>query len=139
MNYVPACNARYAPSTSWKAAVENMLDEVFHAPAVSAQARYDVYTDKQNYYVDIELPGVKKNNVEVKVEGDRVQVKATYTEVESQFLFIRRERPVNTFEQSFRVGENLDTSKLEAKFEDGLLRLTLPVKPEAAGRSIDVK
>ncbi len=138
-NYMPACNTRFAPATSWNRVVESFLDDAFRSPAFASDVRYDVYTDKQNYYVDVELPGVKKHNVHVSVEGDSIKVSAEYTEVESQFLFIRRERPVGKVEKEFRIGKNLDSAKLEARFEDGILHLTLPVKAEAAARMVDIK
>ena len=139
MNRFPtSCSSRFNPVSHWSQTVDSLLEEVFNTPMASKQPRYDVYTDKQNYHVDIELPGIKKHNVQVSVEGDKLQVKAEYTEVESKFFFLRRERPVGSISQSFQLGKNMDTAKLEARFEDGILHLTIPVKAEAAGRVIPV-
>lgn len=136
--YPTTCTPRLNPVTHWSQAVDSLLEEVFNTPMASRQLRYDVYTDKQNYHVDIELPGIKKHNVQVSVEGDKLHVKAEYTEVESKFLFLRRERPVGSVEQFFQLGKNMDTTQMQARFEDGVLHLTIPVKAEAAGRVIPV-
>ena len=114
------------------------MNEAWSQPFASSAPRCDVYTDRSKWYVDVELPGVSKHNVHVSVEGDALHVKAERTEVETEFLFLRRERAVGKVEQSFRLGPNLDTEKLEAKFEDGLLRIAIPLKASAMGREIPV-
>lgn len=107
--------------------------------ATTHRPRHDVYSDNEKYYVDVELPGVKKHNVHVHVDGDMVHVRAEYTKEETKFLFIRRERPVGEVEQRFWLGKKLDADKMEARFEDGLLHLAIPVKAESAGRTVAVQ
>lgn len=129
--------SRTAPSLA--TLFDTLVDEAWNLPAAVAAPRSDVYTDRQKYYVDIELPGVKKSNVHVKVEANVLHVSAERTETETKFLFLRRERPVGKVEQSFRLSDNLDVEKLEASFEDGLLHIEVPVKAAAVGREISVK
>lgn len=119
--------------------LDALVDEAWRLPGAQAAPRCDVYTDKSTYYVDIELPGVKKHNVHVRVEGDVLRVEAERTVTESSFWFLRRERPVGKVEQAFRLGQNLDAERLEAVFEDGLLRVSVPLKAAAMGREISVK
>lgn len=116
-----------------------LADDLWSLPAASSTPRCDVYTDKTNWYVDVELPGVKKANVRVKVEGDVLRVDAERTESEKVFWFLRRERPVGKLAQSFRLGEVLDVEKLDASFEDGLLHIAVPLKAAAMGREIAVR
>lgn len=116
-----------------------LADDLWSLPAASSAPRCDVYTDKTNWYVDVELPGVKKANVRVKVEGDVLRVEAERTESEKVFWFLRRERPVGKLVQSFRLGEVLDVEKLDASFEDGLLHIAVPLKAAAMGREIAVR
>lgn len=135
--YPVATSFRSAPSLA--RLLDSLVDETWNLPVANAAPRCDVYTDKSVYYVDVELPGIAKHNVHVKVEGNVLQVSAERTEVETKYFFLRRERPVGKMEQSFRLGENLDTEKLEARFEDGLLRISVPLKASAVGREIAVK
>ena len=136
-SYPVATGFRAAPS--FASLLDSLVDGAWDLPAAVASPRSDVYTDRQKYYVDIELPGVKKQNVHVKVEGNALQVSAERTETETKFLFLRRERPVGKVEQGFRLGENLDADKLEATFEDGLLYIEIPLKAAAMGREIAVR
>jgi HSP20 family protein len=135
--YPVATRLHTAPSLA--RLMDGLLEEAGSVPVANAAPRCDVYTDKSTYFVDIELPGVKKHNVHVKVEGGVLHVSAERTESETKHLFLRRERPVGKVEQSFRLGENLDLDKLEATFEDGILRLSVPLKASAVGREISVK
>lgn len=134
----PVVSSR-ASAPSLAGLFDALVDEAWSLPAAVAAPRSDVYTDRQKYYLDIELPGVKKSNVHVKVESNVLHVSAERTETETKFLFIRRERPVGKVEQSFRLGDNLDVEKLEASFEDGLLHIEVPLKTAALGREIAVK
>lgn len=119
--------------------LDTLVEDSWRLPASSAAPRCDVYTDKSTYFVDVELPGVKKSNVHVKVEGDVLRVEAERTVSEKAFWFLRRERPVGKSVQTFRLGQNLDTERLEASFEDGLLHVAIPLKAAAMGREIVVK
>jgi HSP20 family protein len=92
-----------------------------------------VSEDAGNYYVKVELPGVKKEDVTV--------------EFDSSVLTVSAKRAVSTaegekdaeFTRSIDVPEGVDAAKVQAVYENGLLTLTLP-KPEAAKpRRIDVK
>lgn len=135
----------YPVATSFRSAptlarlLDSLVDETWNLPVANAAPRCDVYTDKSVYYVDVELPGIAKHNVKVQVEGNVLKVTAERTETETKFFFLRRERAVGKIEQSFRLGENLDVDKLEARFEDGLLRISVPLKASAVGREIAVR
>jgi len=119
--------------------LDALVEDTWRLPAASAALRCDVYTDKSSYFVDVELPGVKKSNVKVRVENDVLRVEAERTVSEKTFWFLRRERPVGKVEQSFRLGQNLDTERMEASFEDGVLHVAIPLKAAAMGREIAVK
>lgn len=119
--------------------LDALVDQTWNLPASSAGARCDVYTDKSTYYVDVELPGVKKGNVHVRVEGDVLRIETERTVSEKVFWFLRRERPVGKVVETLRLSENLDMDKLEASFEDGLLHVSVPLKQGALGREIAVK
>jgi HSP20 family protein len=133
--YFPVAHVRTVPARSL---FDAFVSEVWNEPSVAASPRCDVYTDRSKWYVEVELPGIAKRDVHVSVEGDALHVKAERTEGETRFLFLRRERPIGKVEQSFRLGQNLDAERLEAKFEDGLLTISVPLKASALGREIPV-
>jgi HSP20 family protein len=119
--------------------LDAFVRDAWNSPMSSASTKYDVYADKQNYYLDVELPGVSKDNVHMNVEADELKISAEFTAKKEDFQFIRRERPVGKVEHSFKLGRDLDAEKVEASFENGVLHVTIPLRKEAVGRKIQIK
>ncbi|WP_241242165.1 Hsp20/alpha crystallin family protein [Thalassotalea sp. G2M2-11] len=97
-------------------------DKQFFAP------RVDI-TDKEDHYeILAELPGVKKDDVSVQLHDGVLTIEAkTHQETKSEKdKVIRRERRSGFFSRSFTVGNNVSANDIQAKFEDGLLKLSAP-------------
>jgi HSP20 family protein len=93
----------------------------------------DVSEDATNYYVKVELPGVKKEDISVELDNAVLTVSA-----KRAVKTVEGEKSV-AFERSIDVPEGVDAAKIQAVYENGLLTLTL-VKPEAVKpRRIDVQ
>jgi HSP20 family protein len=93
----------------------------------------DAHEDDKQYVISTELPGVKSENINVRQEGDYLLIDAeipeTTVEREGQRSLIK-ERRYGRFTRRLRLPQNIDFSKAEATYEDGVLTLTLP-KAEA--------
>ena len=94
----------------------------------------DVREKDGNYEVDMDLPGFKKEDLSLKLENGCLTVTAKQNvdndQKDDQGRYIRRERYSGTMSRSFYVGENITESDIHAKYEDGILKLTLP-KPDS--------
>ena len=90
------------------------------------------------YLFTIEMPGLKKENVEVNFEGDTLIVKGESSEKTEEKGVIRREYHSTRFERTFGVGPGVDRDKVTAKMEDGILTVTLPKSQERIGKKIDI-
>ena len=90
-----------------------------------------------------DLPGVKQEAIELKVEKGsltlKVERKAPEKSEKSENACTCSERPYGVFERSFTLGDRLDVEKISASYEAGVLRVTVPKKPEAQPRRIEVK
>jgi HSP20 family protein len=97
--------------------------------------------DEKGYYLEIDLPGVKKENIEISVNDgiltvsgerklEKKEEKENYTRIESFF---------GRFERAFKLPVDADTDNIEAKFEDGVLKIFIPKKQKAAGKKIEIK
>lgn len=90
----------------------------------------DVRQTDQSYELDIDLPGFKKDEVHVDLKDGYLTISASKgldkDETDKQGRYIRQERYAGTCSRSFYVGENLEPTDVSAKFEDGILRLSLP-------------
>jgi HSP20 family protein len=95
------------------------------------QMRLDLTEDDKNFFVKAEIPGVKKEDIKVSVDGNQVSLTAEVkkeTEEKEGSRVIRSERYYGSVARSFTLDENVDQSAALAKYEDGVLQLTLPKK-----------
>ena len=92
----------------------------------------DVRETDSGYEVDIDLPGFKKEEINAKLENGYLIVSAAKgmdnDKKDTDGKYIRRERYMGSMSRSFYVGDALSQEDIQARFEDGILRLTLPKK-----------
>ena len=92
----------------------------------------DVKETEDSYEVDIDLPGFKKENVSARLENGYLIIQAAKSldkdKEDREGKYIRRERYAGSCSRSFYVGEGITQNEINAKFEDGILRLTVPKK-----------
>ena len=90
----------------------------------------DVKETEKAYELDIDLPGFKKDEVTAKLENGYLTISATKgmnkDEQNKEGKYIRRERYAGAMSRSFYIGENVQQEDIHAKFEDGILKLTVP-------------
>ncbi len=92
----------------------------------------DVREHDDQFEVDIDLPGFKKDEIQLNLESGYLTVSAAKSLDEQknnkEGKLIRQERYVGTMQRSFYVGENVTEEDIKAKFEDGVLKLNIPKK-----------
>ena len=92
----------------------------------------DVHEQENAYIVDIDLPGFKKEEVNIELKEGYLTVSAAKgldkDEKDNKGKLIRQERYAGSMQRSFYVGENITEEDIGAKFEDGVLMLTVPKK-----------
>ena len=105
--------------------------------------RIDVNENDAAYTVKADIPGVKKEDIHVRVEGNMVQIDAeTKSEKEEKGdgdKVLRSERYYGSLSRAFSLASEIDDTKVEAKYADGVLSLTLPKKAASAARKITVQ
>ncbi len=112
------------------------------ADRVVRRMRIDVAEQGNEYRVHADLPGVKKEDIHVEIDGEQVTITAesrSAREEKDGERVLHSERYVGKVARTFRLGEELDESKAVAKFNDGVLELTLPKKATVAARRISVQ
>ncbi len=100
----------------------------------------DIYEDDDAFVATADLPGLKKDDIEVSIEDNVLTVSGErkFEKSEGEGTFRRVERSYGTFRRSFALPRGVDAAKVEAKFEDGVLTLTLPKSEIAKSRKIMV-
>lgn len=103
----------------------------FHTPASNVM-KTDVKETKEAFELDIDLPGYKKEDVQAELkDGYMVITAKQQTEKEEQDKeknYVRRERYHGTCSRCFYVGEDVTEEDIKARFEDGILKITVPKK-----------
>jgi HSP20 family protein len=106
------------------------------------QIKVDVEENDKAYTVKAEIPGVKKEDINVQIEGNQVSISAESKQekdVKENGKVIRSERYYGSLYRSFSLGQDVDQAAANAKYADGILQLTLPKKPSAATRKLTVQ
>jgi HSP20 family protein len=98
----------------------------------------DVYETREAFVVEIDLPGMEQDDIEVQVDGDTLVVKGERREGGARpESYHRMERSYGSFSRTFRLGEDVDPARVTATFRDGLLRLEAPKVASAKQAGLD--
>jgi HSP20 family protein len=110
------------------------------APARAYLPTADIYETQDSLTVVLDMPGVEKNNVEVRVEDGVLKIDGRLDFSKYQGLQpLYTEYNVGHYSRSFRLSSKIDHSKIGAELNDGVLTLTLPKVEEAKPRTIQIK
>lgn len=104
--------------------------------------KLDVTRTDGAYSVKAEMPGVHKDDINVSIDGNVVTISGEVKKEEEEKKgaeVIRSERYYGKVSRSFSLPQEVDESKAEAKYADGVLRLTLPMKSKQTARRLTVK
>ena len=112
-----------------------------HGDPLPAQIKVDVKETPAAYTVLAEVPGVSKEDIQVTVEGNvvtlRAEVKQQDRQSESEKL-LRSERYYGAVSRSFQMPVDIDDGAAKARYENGVLQLTLPKKAAVAGQRLTI-
>ena len=137
--------ARFDPfGESFEDAFRRMLRPVRWEGAEGAPVdiKVDVEENDKAYVVKAEVPGVKKEDIDVRIDGNVVTISAESKrekEVKEKGKVIRSERYYGSMLRSFSLGNDVNDAEATAKYTDGILELTLPKKETAAAKKLTVK
>lgn len=127
-----------------------VFPELFRALSQPARAqgndtmeiRVEVKESNNEYTVHAEMPGVKKEDIQVQIDGNRVSISAEVKQESEQKegeRVLRSERYYGSLARSFSLASDVDEAGAVAKFEDGVLMLTLPKKTAPAAKRLDIQ
>ena len=112
--------------------LEEMQRRFFGENAVR-EFKTDIRDNGESYLLEAELPGFKKEEITVNIEGDTLTIRAERSESteekDGKGNFVKRERSYGSFSRSFDM-TGIRVEDISAAYEDGILKLTLPKKQE---------
>ena len=99
---------------------------------VKSRPAVNVIEGKEDFKLEIAAPGLKKSDFDINVEKDVLTISAKVENKKTEETkYSRKEFDYHNFKRTFHLPKTINTSKIEAKFEDGILYLTLAKKEEA--------
>jgi HSP20 family protein len=109
-----------------------------HPRFAGHRAPVSMYKTADTYEMLVFAPGRVKENFKVKISAGQLVVSYQPTEDTSSLNWVIKEYSRGGFERSFQVGNTIDQDHIQARYEDGVLKLTLPIKPGSEPESQDV-
>ena len=120
---------------------KNLFDTLFDFPTVvpfgSGSAnlmRSDIRENDQGYTIDIDMPGVKKEDIKLQLKDSLLSVSAEVNQnsdnADENGRYLRRERFTGSYTRSFTVSEDITDEDITARFSEGVLSLFIPKKPQ---------
>lgn len=126
-------------------ASRKFLDEFFgelennHCSPASYQPSVSVFQkDESSYVLLAELPGVTKDSLKVEIKNRDLVLSGEKPAPEASHGFRYSEIRYGKFQRSFRLADSIDTDRLEAKFENGLLEVKLSLRPELGPKQVNI-
>ena len=107
-----------------------------------AQFRVDVSEDENAYTIRAEIPGVKKDDINISIDGDQIAISAEVKnekDVKDGERVLRSERYYGKVQRAFQLGQTVDEDAASAKYTDGVLELTLPKKAATSAKRITIQ
>lgn len=148
---MPTTVTRWDP-TSEMASMRNMMDRLFEQsfgrlPSFRgseelgpANLSLDVVENGDSFVVKAAVPGIDPKDIDISVDDDVLTIRGEFQQKDetNEDNYIRRELRYGSFQRQLRLPPTVDAENAKADFEHGMLKLTLPKKPEARARSIKI-
>ena len=98
----------------------------------------DAWSEEDRFVVEFDLPGVEADSLDLDVEKNTLTVCAERAALDENREMVAAERPRGVFSRQLFLGENLDADKIEASYDAGVLRVSIPVAEKAKPRKIEI-
>ncbi|ATQ31744.1 antigen [Rhodococcus ruber Chol-4] len=118
--------------------LDRFAQQVLGTAARPAVMPMDAWREGDKFVVEFDLPGVAEDSLDLDVERNVLTVHAERPARDQSQEMVAAERPRGVFSRQLFLGENLDTDNIEATYDAGVLRLTIPVAEKAKPRKIEI-
>lgn len=124
--------------------IDRLTEQMLGAPAGTARApRFmpmDLYRSADHFVLSADLPGVDPGSIDISVDNGTLTIKAERAErTEDDAQWVASERFTGTYMRQLSLGEGVDADNIHARYENGVLTLTMPVAEKAKPRKISLE
>lgn len=121
---------------------QDIFGEIFNtAFDVENHSQYNVLENENEYRVDLYLPGNKKSDFSIDVEGDLLTISYDKKgeEMEEGYQYHKRGYKTTTFNKTFKLSRKFDLEKITAEYKDGVLKVSVPKTEESKKTTFNIK
>ncbi|MBO8166846.1 MAG: Hsp20/alpha crystallin family protein [Thermotogae bacterium] len=127
--------------------IDRLFDDAFKGLSIRPEERenfipaVDVYETDDAIFLEMEVPGIKKGDLKIKLEDGVLSVtgEKKYEKKEKSRNYHLVERGYGSFSRAFRLPDSIDTKKVKANYDNGVLKIELPKKEEAKKEAVEIK
>jgi len=133
---------RWSPTCSRLRSWDQLFNEFFRptwAETSAWHAPTSIWEGDDHFSVEVELPGVHNDDVDVTVEKDVLRITAERRPPEDERTYLHLERRYGKLERTVSLPDTVDAGAVGAEFKDGILHIKLAKKPETQPKKISVK
>lgn len=113
-----------------------------HGDPLPSQIRVDIKENPNEFIVEAEIPGAGKENIQVDIDGNVVSIRARISQIDSQTKddrVLRSERYYGEVSRSFQLPADIDEANSKARYDNGILTLTLQKKQKQGGQRMVIE
>ena len=118
--------------------LDRFAQQVLGTAARPAVMPMDAWREGEAFVVEFDLPGIDPNSLDLDIERNVVTVRAERPALDPNREMLATERPRGVFSRQLVLGDNLDTDRIDASYDEGVLRLRIPVSERAKPRKIAI-
>ncbi len=120
--------------------LDRLTQQVFGSQTRPAAMPMDAWREGDEFVVELDLPGVDPATIDLDVERNVLTVAAERkSRLDDDKEVVAAERPVGTFSRQLILGDTLDTDKVTANYDAGVLALRIPIREQAKPRKIEIQ
>ena len=118
--------------------LDRLTQQIFGTTNRPAVMPMDAWREGDAFTIEFDLPGVAQESIDLDIERNVLTVRAERVARNGDWEMLASERPRGVFSRQLVLGDNLDLEHIEAAYESGVLRLTVPVAERAKPRKIEI-
>ena len=115
--------------TNYPIMFDEFFNDFFNVKPMSVPP-HNIMETENDFQIEFSVPGSNKKDFEIEVENDNIKIIKKKEDLDTTNNYSRQEFNYNFFEKSFYLPESIDQSKISSKYDNGILRISLPKKSE---------
>lgn len=126
----------------WFPTASSLLNDFYGEMSTEFIPAVNISETESNFHLDFKVPGYEKENFKITLENDLLNISAEIKKEENvqEKNYSRREFYLQSFKRSFKMPENIDVDKMEAKYENGILFVNIPkIKKEPVANTKEIR